>query len=81
MIYLYTKVDYFPTVSLHYQCVSEGGNVSSLAMITACDMMKNPKHDTRIKCKKPSDCSQGSICCNETCKTRMGVDTCPFDTL
>ncbi|XP_068249223.1 uncharacterized protein [Palaemon carinicauda] len=67
--------------TLHLQCMNAQGEVAQHSLSMTCFIIGKDKYDTRMQCEEPEDCRVGSVCCNGSCRSLKGVDTCPLKTL
>ncbi|XP_064079297.1 uncharacterized protein LOC135196421 isoform X2 [Macrobrachium nipponense] len=67
--------------TLHLQCMNADGDIALHSLSMTCYIIGKDRFDTRMTCEEPEDCRVGSVCCNGSCRSLKGLDTCPLKTL
>ncbi|XP_066964283.1 uncharacterized protein [Macrobrachium rosenbergii] len=67
--------------TLHLQCMNADGDIAQHSLPMTCYIIGKDRFDTRMKCDEPEDCRVGSVCCDGSCRSLKGLDTCPLKTL
>ncbi|KAK4307157.1 hypothetical protein Pmani_021063 [Petrolisthes manimaculis] len=67
--------------TLHLQCVNTSSNTDGTALNMTCSLLNAEQYDTGLKCNSPSECPPTSVCCNGTCRSKKGINSCPLTTL
>ncbi|KAK3864941.1 hypothetical protein Pcinc_029406 [Petrolisthes cinctipes] len=67
--------------TLHLQCVNASSKTDDTALNMTCSLLDAAEYDTKLKCNSPSECPPTSVCCNGTCRSKKGINSCPLTTL